>query len=130
MKIEEILTNKFLRFVIPGIIFFFGWNIYRNNFSRLDSTVKRINCEKTDRFRGLGINGIISTLYKDERKLRRVKITTKTGIIDNDIFFVEGSDFYDYLKEGDSVNKEIGSLELKVRRAGKDTVHVLYYGCK
>ncbi len=130
MKVEKMLESRFFRFIIPGIIFFIVWLIYRENFSDLNSTVNSLNCKTKEKILSMNIQGVISSKYNDKRGLRYFMYYNGKDTLACDIFVVEASDFYEYLNLGDSISKGVGSLDFKVNRMVKDSIHVLNYECE
>jgi len=127
MGTNKFWENKLLRWLISGVIFCAIWIIFKDNLSTRIARKKQ--CEGRDEIIRLDVDGIITSKYRDKRNLRHFRYLAGGDTVDSDIFVVEGSDFYNYLKEGDSIKKESGTLLFKVTRFGHDTVHTLRYGC-
>jgi hypothetical protein len=132
MDIDDLLTNKFLRFVVPGIILFVIWFFFRGNFSGMDSTMKRIQCRNQKEALQENVWGVLVSKYLDTTKkdVRTIKYFDNKDTLISKVFFHEISDFYEYLQAGDSIVKEKGKLEFKISRNGYDTTYTLNYGCK
>ncbi len=130
MNVDKLLTNRFLRFSIPAALVIIFWFFFKDKFSNIKSEANKMNCTMKEQIKNQSIKGLIFLKYNDQRKLRRFKYVSGFDSIDSDIFVLEMSDSYKYLSVGDSVIKEMKSLEFKVVREGKDTIFVLSYLCK
>lgn len=132
MDIDNLLTNKFLRFVIPGLIVFVIWFSFKENFSGLDNAIKRVQCRNQKEARQESLSGILVSKYLDANKkdVRTIRYLNDKDTLISKVFFHEITDFYEYLQIGDSIKKTSDKLEFKVSRNGYDTTHILNYGCK
>ena len=129
MKLDEILTNKYLRFLIPllvaiPIMFYFKGtlNIPIQN---------RLQCREEKKVLTETITGIVISNFRDfeNKRLRTLIYRNGRDTVRSTIFFYEVTDFFSYLEPGDTVRKKSGSLVLSVKGIKKDSVYVLNYGC-
>lgn len=132
MDIDKLLTNKFLRFVIPGVIVFVIWFLFKDNFSGLDNAIKRIQCRNQKEGLQESVSGILVSKYLDAEKkgAKTIKYINGKDTLISEVFFNEITDFYEYLQIGDSITKTSGKLEFNVSRNGYDSTYTLNYGCK
>jgi hypothetical protein len=129
---DKLLTNK-LSFIISMIMGITIWFLFKDAFLNLDDMVNKLRCESQKEAMKENIKrGVILSKYldKDQRNLRTIKYVNGNDTLVSEIFFYEGSDFYEYLHVGDSIRKESGSLKFFVKRDGRDSSYVLYYGCE
>jgi hypothetical protein len=132
MDIDNLLTNKFLRFVIPGVIIVVFWFLFGKNFSGMDNAIKRIQCRNQKEALQENVSGILVSKYldADKKDVRTIKFLENNDTVISKIFYHEITDFYEYLQIGDTIKKASGKLEFKVSRNGYDTTYMLNYGCK
>jgi hypothetical protein len=130
MDIDSILTNRFLRFIIPGILFFIFYFFVIRKHSSLSESVEKSRCENENSVKIQAINGLLTEKFTNKRGFRYIKFRNGSRTFLSEIFILEGSKTFDYLKVGDTINKKAGTLEMNVIRGGKRYPHLLYYGCK
>jgi len=132
MKLDDILTNKFLRLFVPALIVFLIWFFLKDNFSSANSTIASMQCETQREILKENLNAVVVMNYRDSnnRDVRTLKCWSGYDTLISKMFYYETSDFFNYLKPGDHVKKEAGSLKLRVSRDNKDTIHFLKYDCK
>jgi hypothetical protein len=132
MNIDNLLTNKFLRFTIPGVILIVIWFLFKDNLSGLDGTIKRIQCRNQKEAIQENVSGVLVSKYLDAdlKDVRTIKYLNGKDTLVSKLFFHEITDFYEYLQVGDSINKTSGKLDFIVTRNGNDTTYILNYGCK
>jgi hypothetical protein len=129
MGIKKILTNKV--FLVITLIVFVTSVILGLYDVEFNYVMKRMNskaCEEEALIKSIPIKGAVVEKFEDKRKLNFFKYsdgkqtyTSYLGLVSND--------FYDYIEVGDSLNKNINSLELKVWNAEKDTIYSIDFGC-
>ncbi len=132
MTLNDFLQNRWYRVIVPAIIFVLIWVFLRDRFSLLDYSINKQRCETQTQIKSEELLGVLIMKYRDEkaRNVRTIKCLVERDTIISEMFFFEGTDFYEYLKPGDSLVKHSQSLDLTVIRNEKDTVHHLFYGCK
>lgn len=132
MKLADILTNKFLRLFTPALIIFSIWFFFKDRFSSTDSRINKMQCETEKKVIQENLNGVVVKNYRDpnNRDVRTLKYLNGSDTLISKIFYYETSEFFEYLKSDDQIKKESGSLKFTMTRNGKDTTHILNYGCK
>ena len=132
MNIDRILTNKFLRILIPGLLVFAIWFSFKGNISSLDNMIERIQCRNQKEAIHVNLSGLLVAKYRDSnnKDVRTIRYFDGKDTVLSEIYFHEISDFYEFLQIGDSIRKMSGDLRFVVSRNGYDTTHILNYGCK
>jgi hypothetical protein len=116
------LKNSKLLLTISGIIILIFFWITVDSELDCDSFIEKEKLEK--------YSGIITEKYIDQNDHNHQKvILDKNSGTDVIILNWETSGLYEYLKVGDSITKNSGTLELKIRRNYSDTIYNLSFFC-
>jgi hypothetical protein len=132
VKLDNVLMNRFLKAIVPSFIVFLFWLFFKDRLSSVDSTINKMQCATEKEVMQESLNGVVVTSYRDakNRDVRTLNYLSDADTLVSKIFYYETGDVFNYLKSGDSVRKESGSLEFTITRNGADTTYVLKYACK
>jgi hypothetical protein len=77
------------------------------------------------------ISGRVLNKYRDKRNhyMRMLEFTSGNATLKTDILMNDGSGAYDFIAPGDSVVKDLRSMQLQVIRDGNLQTFILSFGC-
>ncbi len=129
MEIKKLLTNKIIWGI--AVIVVATILILRLFDFKLNTDKNRMNmkaCQEEALFRATPMKGTVTEKFEDQRKLKFFRYSDGKQVRIS-ISGLGSDEFYNYIKVGDSLSKDINSLELKVWNAQKDTVYTIDTGC-
>lgn len=127
MKLDNLLTSKYWRLIIPVVLGIIIIVIKSNS-----STLSKLRCKWEKEAKAVRIDGVITAVYLDslDRGVRTFEVFDENDTVKSSLLIHELSDIYSNLSKGDTISKMPGSLEVELFNRDKKIIHVLVYGCE
>jgi hypothetical protein len=126
-----IMKRTLLVVIVLGLGIYMAYNHLPFLFVSKERIMKEANCRDEKLAMGDKIIGILSKKYRDEENhmWKTIEYSNQSESFKSIIFLNETSGAFDFILPGDSIFKDLNSLEFKVIREGVVKVYKLNYGC-
>jgi hypothetical protein len=127
LDIRKLLIKKYLFFIIPIVILVLS-NLFYIDIFGARGGVNKSNCEDEQIIKRNLIHGIVTRKFVNKRGLEYFTYAQGKDTLISE-FALLSEEFFHFLKVGDTISKEKGSLEFKVRRSRIDTSYQIDFDC-